>query len=130
MITDRTSPIVYGQIRNHLPVYYKANGGPLFSIGGRPGQLPTTSTVTAGRGANYQATQPMGASQNVFGTWDPTKDWTGFVPPRLMPLRRRPAVAGAAVAVAEAVADEAAVRPLPAAQFGGRGGGGGGSALS
>jgi hypothetical protein len=76
VIADRTSPIVYGQLRNHLPVYYKMNGGPLFSVGGRPGPLQPNYTVSTPRGANYQATTPMGASQNVFGTWDPTKDWT------------------------------------------------------
>ncbi len=80
VVSDKTSPIAYGLNRNHLPVYYKANGGPLFSIGGRPGPRAATPVVTTGRGANYQNTQPMGQSQNVFGTWDPTKDWTPTAP--------------------------------------------------
>jgi len=79
VVADKASPIVYGLSRNHLPVYYKTNGGPLFSVGGQPGPL-APAAAPAGRGGgrgggNYQNTQPMGASQNVFGTWDPTKDW-------------------------------------------------------
>jgi hypothetical protein len=81
IVADKLSPIAYGLARNHLPVYYKANGGPLFSIGGRPGPLAAAPTVATGRGASYQNTQPMGASQNVFGTWDPTKDWTAAAAP-------------------------------------------------
>ena len=99
MITDRTSPIVYGQLRNHLPVYYKANGGPLFSIGGRPGQLQASSTVTAGRGANYQNTQPMGASYERVrhvGSHEGLDRFCGR--PRLMPPRRRRLVEDAEVA--------------------------------
>ena len=80
VVSDKGSPIVYGLNRNNLPVYYKNNGGPLFSVGGRPGPLASTPTVTTGRGANYQNTQPMGQSQNVFSTWDPTKDWTPAAP--------------------------------------------------
>ncbi len=76
IVADKTSPIAYGLSRNHLPVYYKANGGPLFSIGGRPGPQQPTSVITTGRGATYQNTSPMGQSQNVFGTWDPSQDWT------------------------------------------------------
>ena len=86
IVADRTSPIVYGVPRNHLPVYYKANGGPMFSVGGQPGPLAEAPAAPAGRGGgrgggNYQNTQPMGSSQNVFGTWDPTKDWTAPTPP-------------------------------------------------
>jgi hypothetical protein len=106
IVADRTSPIVYGIPRNHLPVYYKTNGGPLFSVGGQPGPLAEAPPMPAGRGGGrggmYQNTQPMGASANVFGTWDPTKDWT----------------------------PTAAPAPAPAAEAGGgrggRGGGGGG----
>jgi hypothetical protein len=86
IVADRTSPIVYGVPRNHIPVYYKTNGGPLFSVGGQPGPLAEAPAAPAGRGGgrgggNYQNTQPMGSSQNVFGTWDPTKDWTAPAPP-------------------------------------------------
>jgi len=81
VVADKTSPIAYGLSRNHLPVYYKSNGGPLFSIGGRPGPQAPTSVITTGRGATYQNTAPMGQSQNVFGTWDPSKDWTPAAAP-------------------------------------------------
>ena len=88
IVADRASPIVYGIPRNHLPVYYKTNGGPLFSVGGSPGPLaapPAAATGGGGRGGrgggNYQNTQPMGQSQNVFGAWDPTKDWTAPAAP-------------------------------------------------
>ena len=94
VVADRISPIVYGLARNHLPVYYKTNGGPLFSVGGQPGPLAATPAWQApgGRGAGagggrgggaslYQQTQPMGSSANVFGTWDPTKDWTPAAAP-------------------------------------------------
>jgi hypothetical protein len=128
VVADRASPVVYGLNRNHLPVYYKANGGPLFSVGGRPGPVQGTYTVAPPRGANYQTTSPMGQSQNVFGTWDPTKDWAPAAP--------------AAGAGAEAAAPGAGGRGAGgggrggaggrgggagAAQFGGRGGGGAGA---
>jgi hypothetical protein len=98
-------------------VYYKTNGGPLFSVGGQPGPLTTAPAwqTAGGRGAGggrgggpslYQMTQPMGASANVFGTWDPTRDWT-------------PAAAPAAPAV-QAPGGRGGGFP------GGRGGGGGG----
>jgi hypothetical protein len=85
IVADRASPIVYGLARNHLPVYYKTNGGPLFSVGGQPGPLDGPPASLAGgrgggRGGMYQNTQPMGASQNVFGTWDPLTDWTAPAP--------------------------------------------------
>ena len=109
VVADRTSPIVYGIARNHLPVYYKTNGGPLFSVGGVPGPLtdapPPVSAGRGGRGGtNYQNTQPMGSSTNVFGTWDPTKDWT---PPAAAAPAPEPAGGGRGAA------------------FGGRGGGAG-----
>ncbi len=85
IISDRTSPIVYGQIRNHMPVYYKNAGGPLFSVGGQPGPLADAPALPTGRGGGrgglYQNTQPMGSSVNVFGTWDPTKDWSPSAAP-------------------------------------------------
>jgi hypothetical protein len=81
VVADAASPIVYGLAHNHLPVYYKSNGGPLLSVGGRPGPAQAVPVVTTGRGANYQSTAPMGQSQNVFGTWDPTTDWTPAAPP-------------------------------------------------
>lgn len=112
VVADRTSPIAYGLNRNHLPVYYKSNGGPLFSVGGRPGPTQATPVVTTGRGANYQNTSPMGQSQNVFGTWDPTKDWT-------------PAAAPAAATAPGAGGRGAGGR---GAGFGGGRGGGGASA--
>ena len=114
IVSDRTSPIAYGLARNHLPVYYKTNGGPLFSVGGQPGPLTTPPAWQAagGRGAGggrggaslYQQTTPMGASANVFGSWDPTKDW------------------------APAAAPAPAAEPAGGGRggFGGRGGGGGG----
>ena len=79
IVADRTSPIVYGIPHNHLPVYYKTGGGPLFSVGGQPGPLagaPPSATGRGGRGGNYQNTQPMGSSANVFGTWNPLADWS------------------------------------------------------
>lgn len=85
VVADRTSPIAYGLSRNHLPVYYKSNGGPLFSVGGRPGPTQAAPVITTGRGATYQNTSPMGQSQNVFGTWDPTKDWTPAAAPAAAP---------------------------------------------
>ena len=126
VVADRTSPIVYGIARNHMPVYYKMNGGPLFSVAGQPGPL-AAAPAAAGRGAaaggrgggggNYQNTNPMGSSTNVFGTWDPTKDWT-------------PAAGGGAAAGAGAAAAAPAGRGAGpgggGAQFGGRGGGAGG----
>jgi hypothetical protein len=81
IVADRASPIVYGIPRNHLPVYYKTNGGPLFSVGGQPGPLAEAPALAGGGrggrggGGMYQNTQPMGASANVFGTWDPLTDW-------------------------------------------------------
>jgi hypothetical protein len=85
IVADRASPIVYGIPRNHLPVYYKNAGGPLFSVGGQPGPLAEAPALPAGRGGGrgglYQNTQPMGASANVFGTWDPTKDWSASAAP-------------------------------------------------
>jgi hypothetical protein len=84
IVADRASPIVYGIPRNHLPVYYKNAGGPLFSVGGQPGPLAEAPALPAGRGGRgglYQNTQPMGASANVFGTWDPTKDWSPSAAP-------------------------------------------------
>jgi hypothetical protein len=108
VVADRTSPIVYGIPRNHLPVYYKTNGGPLFSIGGQPGPLAAPPAAAAGRGGrgagNYQNTQPMGASTNVFGTWDPLTDWKPAAAPA--PATPDPAQGGG--------------------RGGGRGGGGGG----
>jgi hypothetical protein len=85
VVADRTSPIVYGIPRNHLPVYYKNAGGPLFSVGGQPGPLASAPALPTGRGGGgrgglYQNTQPMGSSANVFGTWDPTKDWAPPAP--------------------------------------------------
>jgi hypothetical protein len=131
IVADRTSPIVYGIPRNHLPVYYKTGGGPLFSVGGYPGPLaaaPAAAGRAGGRGGggNYQNTQPMGASQNVFGTWDPTKDWG-------------PAAAGAAAAAGGGAAGGGAAAGAGAGggaagagggggRAGGAGGGGGGRA--
>ncbi len=124
VVSDRTSPIVYGLARNHLPVYYKTNGGPLFSVGGQPGPL---AAAPAGAGAggraggrggagNYQNTQPMGASTNVFGTWDPTRDWT----PRAVPaLAAAPDAGGRGAAFGGRGAGAAG----GGAQGGGRGGG-------
>jgi hypothetical protein len=90
VVADKTSPIVYGLPRNHLPVYYKNAGGPLFSIGGQPGPLASAPALPTGRGGGgrggmYQNTQPMGATANVFGTWDPTKDWTASATPAPAP---------------------------------------------
>lgn len=103
VVTDRTSPIVYGIPRNNLPVYYKAAGGPLFSVAGQPGPLAVAPAGRAGgRGGNYQNTAPMGSSTNVFGTWNPLVDWA--------------ATAGSATAA-----------PAGGAAFGGRGGGRGGA---
>jgi hypothetical protein len=79
IVVDRTSPIAYGLAQNHLPVYYKAAGGPIFSIPGQPASRDALSVIPApggGRGGAYQNTQPMGSSTNVFGAWDPTKEWT------------------------------------------------------
>ena len=114
VVADRTSPIVYGVPRNNLPVYYKAAGGPLFSVAGQPGPLAEAPAAAAGRGGrgggggNYQNTAPMGASTNVFGTWNPLVDWAATAAP-------------------------AAAAPAGGAAFGGRGGGrggaGGGAAL-
>jgi len=106
VVADKTSPIVYGIPKNHLPVYYKSGGGPLFSVGGNPGPLAEAPAPAAGRGGragggNYQNTQPMGSSTNVFGTWNPLVDWTAPAAP-------------------------AAAAPAGGAGFGGRGGGGGG----
>ena len=129
IVNDRTSPIVYGIPRNHIPVYYKQNGGPMFSVGGYPGPLATAPAAPGGRaggrgGANYQQTQPMGASQNVFGTWDPTKDWTAAA---AAPAPEAAAAAGggggrAGGAGAGGGGGRGGGAP---AQFGGRGGGGG-----
>jgi hypothetical protein len=117
IVADRTSPIVYGIPRNHLPVYYKTGGGPLFSVGGQPGPLaepPASATGRGGRGGNYQNTQPMGLSTNVFGTWNPLADWAPGGP------TTGSGQAGAAQAPAGG-----------GAAFGGRGGGrGGGGAAS
>jgi hypothetical protein len=116
VVSDKTSPIAYGLSRNHLPVYYKSNGGPLFSIGGRPGPQQPTPVITTGRGATYQNTAPMGASQNVFGTWDPSKDWVPTAAPA--PEAAAPGGRGAGRGAG------------PGAGFGGgRGGGGQGAAL-
>ena len=80
IVNDRTSPIAYGLNRNHIPVYWKTST--LFSVGGFPG--PTTAAAAApargGRGGTYQQTQPMGASTNVFSTWDPMADFTPSAP--------------------------------------------------
>jgi len=125
VVADRASPIVYGIPRNHLPVYYKTNGGPLFSVGGQPGPLASAPPVPAGRGGGrggggmYQNTQPMGASANVFGTWDPLTDWT---PPAAAPA----APAGGAAAGGGRGGRGAGAAPP---QFGGRGGGAGGGQL-
>ena len=35
--------------RNHLPVYYKTNGGPLFSVGGQPGPLAAAPAADRAR---------------------------------------------------------------------------------
>jgi hypothetical protein len=111
VVADRTSPIVYGIPRNHIPVYFNnvRGGSALFSVGGQPGPLAAApAAATTGRGGgrggggNYQNTQPMGSSQNVFGTWDPTKDWS------------------------PATAVVAAEEPGGGRGGGGRGGGGGG----
>ena len=88
---------MYGIPRNHLPVYYKNSTGPLFSVGGQPGPLAAAPALPTGRGAGgrggmYQNTQPMGASANVFGTWDPTKDWTP--PAAAAPAAPDPAAGG------------------------------------
>jgi hypothetical protein len=125
IVADRTSPIAYGLNRNHLPVYYKANGGPLFSVGGRPGPTQPTYSVSSPRGASYQPTQPMGASQNVFGTWDPTKDWTGFVPPA---ADATAAPAGGGGRGGGGGGGRGGGAAAAGAQFGGRGGGGAGPA--
>src|SRR5688572_5033952 len=106
VVADRTSPIVYGIPRNHLPVYYKTNGGPLFSVGGQPGPLAEAPAGRGGRGGNYQLTAPMGASANVFGTWNPLADWSASA----APAAAAPAGGGAAFG----------------GRGGGRGGGGGG----
>jgi hypothetical protein len=114
VVADRTSPIVYGIPRNHLPVYYKTGGGPLFSVGGQPGPLtepPAPAAGRGGRGGNYQLTAPMGASANVFGTWNPLADWTP----------------GAAPAATQTPAGG---RGGGGAAFGGRGGGRGGGAAA
>ena len=98
-------------------MYYKTNGGPLFSVGGQPGPLAAAppAAPTAGRGGrgggNYQNTQPMGASANVFGTWDPLTDWT----PAAAPAADAPAAGG-----------RGAGRGGAGGAFAGRGGGGGG----
>jgi len=136
IVADRTSPIVYGLPRNHIPVYYKTGGGPLFSVGGQPGPYTPQAAATAGRGGgrgggNYQNTQPMGASANVFGTWDATKDWTGFVAPA-PDANAAPAGGGgggrAGGAGGAGGGGRAGGAAGAAAQFGGRGGGGGGGA--
>jgi hypothetical protein len=117
VVADRASPIVYGIPRNNLPVYYKTNGGPLFSVAGQPGPLaeaPAAPAGRGGRGGNYQNTAPMGASTNVFGTWNPLVDWTPGAAP------------------APAAAPAGGGRGGGAAfggRGGGRGGGGGGAAL-
>ena len=51
VVADKTSPIVYGIPRNHLPVYYKNSTGPLFSVGGQPGPLAAAPALPTGRGA-------------------------------------------------------------------------------
>ncbi len=126
IVSDRTSPIAYGLARNHLPVYYKNNGGPLFSVGGQPGPLDAAPASVAaggrgGRGGLYQNTQPMGSSTNVFGAWDPMKDWTPMAAavqaPQPDPAGGRGGGRGAAGGGGRGGA--------PA--FGGRGGGGGGA---
>jgi hypothetical protein len=123
VIADRTSPIVYGIQRNNLPVYYKTSGGPLFSVAGFPGPLAAPPTAVgagrggrggAGGGSTYQNISPMGSSQNVFGTWDPTKDWTAAAAP------------GAATAPAAAPGAPGGRGAGPGAAAGGRGGGAGG----
>jgi hypothetical protein len=119
IVADAASPIVYGIPRNHLPVYYKTNGGPLFSVGGRPGPLATAPALPAGRGGGrggggmYQNTQPMGASANVFGTWDPLTDWKPSAAPA------QPAGGGG----------RGAGPAFGGGQFGGRGGGAPGGQL-
>jgi hypothetical protein len=126
IVSDQTSPIVYGIPRNHIPVYYK--NAPLFSVGGQPGPLaaaPAAAGRAGGRGGNYQNTQPMGSSTNVFGTWDPTKDWTGFVPPATDPNAAGAGAAGGRAGGAGGGGGRAGGAG-GGAQFGGRGGGGAG----
>jgi hypothetical protein len=120
IVSDKTSPIVYGIPRNNLPVYYKAQGGPLFSVAGQPGPMAEAPVAAAGRGGrgggggNYQNTQPMGSSANVFGTWNPLVDW---------------APGGASTGSGQAAAAPGGGRGGAGGGFGGRGGGGGGGAL-
>jgi hypothetical protein len=123
IIADRSSPIVYGIPKNHIPVYYK--NAPLFSIAGQPGPLaapPASTTGRGGRGGLYQNTTPMGSSANVFGTWDPTKDWTGFVP------AGTDANAGAGGGGGRGGGGRGGAAG-GGAQFAGRGGGGGGTPI-
>jgi len=128
IVADKTSPIVYGIPKNHLPVYYK--NAPLFSVAGYPGPYTPPATPAAGRGGgrgggggNYQNTQPMGASQNVFGTWDPTKDWSAAA----AAPAAAPAAGGGRAGGAGAGGGRAGGG---GAQFGGGGGGRGGAAGS
>ena len=77
----------------------------------------------AGRGGRgggattYQNTQPMGASTNVFGTWDPTRDWTPTAAPA-------PAPEAAAAGGRGAGGGRGGGGGGGGAQFGGGGGGG------
>jgi hypothetical protein len=86
IVNDAASPIVYGLPHNHIPVYWKSSS--LFSVAGQPGAYSGGGDAPAGRGGRggrggmYQSTSPMGASTNVFGTWDPLSDWS---PPAAAP---------------------------------------------
>jgi zinc carboxypeptidase len=82
VITDRTSPLVYGYQFGEVPVYF--NGGPLLNAGaGATTSAATATDGAAGRGARGSALSqymtPMAEPNRLpLSPWDPTHSGTAY----------------------------------------------------
>jgi hypothetical protein len=79
MITDKSSPLVYGYQFNEVPVYF--NSSPVLNAGAPPVEAPPPVAAGGGRGGaapGRQNTTPNAGAPIRLSPWDPAKSGTAY----------------------------------------------------